>query len=81
MQNKTLIDIAYQCTKQKEKQREVVNTINHTRIYKRVYLISELLGLKGETPIKCYYYELEKSNYEWNFGFINVMKLKSKVLK
>ena len=58
------MDIVWQYTKQKEKQREVVNLINHIRLYKRVYLVSEILGLKGETSIKCYCYELEKSDYE-----------------
>ena len=56
-----------------------MSMINHVRLYKKVYLVRKLLGLKGETPTRCFCNKEDMSNFKWSFGFVIVDKPKIKV--
>ena len=47
-----------------EKQREIMSIINHVRLHKKVYLVSELLGLKGKILIRCFYNKEDMSDFK-----------------
>ena len=40
--------------KQKENLLEIIQAINHIKIYKKIFLIYELLGLNGKINTKAY---------------------------
>ena len=60
---------------------EITNAINYARIYKKVYLVCKLLGLKGQNPTKCYYNLNEESYLKQKFLFQQVDKPRRKVVK
>ena len=72
---------AWEYMKEIEQAQEITNTMNHIRIHKKVYLVYELLDLKGQTPMK-YYCDLREESYlEQKFPFQQVDKLREKVTK
>jgi len=58
------MDIAHRYISQIKKQREIMSMINHVRLCKKVYLVRELLGLKGETPIRWFCNKEDVSDFE-----------------
>ena len=54
MSNKTIIDLALEYTQSKKDKNNILNAINHVRLYKQVYLPFELLGMNRTTQTKCY---------------------------
>ena len=57
------MDMVVEHTKQKENLSEVMQTINHVRIYKKMFLIYELLGLNSKTNTKACEQICEESSF------------------
>jgi len=67
--NKTIMDYAIEYAKEKEMDEKIIPLINHVRLYKRIILLCELVGLKGREETKSYKNELERSCLMWKVPF------------
>jgi len=72
--NKTIMDYAIEYAKEKEIDEKIIQLINHVRLYKRIILPCELVGLKGREETKSYKNELERSCLMWKVPFLILPK-------
>ena len=47
MTNKTIMDLVLEYTKEIKDKNKIINEINQARLHKKIYLLFELLGMKG----------------------------------
>ena len=72
--NKTVIDIVQEYIIEKQLDHSVLNKINMVQLWKKVYLLVELVGYYGKNKTKAYKHINEISIIKWSFPFITVPK-------
>ena len=73
--NKTTLNYAVECIKEKEKDEQIMAPINHARMHEETILPCELLGLTGQNETKGFKNELERSCLLWKMPFPAMPKL------
>ena len=63
--NKTIIDYAEECVGCKEKDKNALAPLNHVRLWKKMVLPCELIGLTGKKKTKAYQQVESKSSLKW----------------
>lgn len=72
--NKTIMDLATEYVISKKLSEESIAPINHVRLFKRMILPCELVGLMGNCKTKCFHNVLEVSSLVWKIDFPIVPK-------
>ena len=75
------MDQAQKYMKGIEHAQEIMNAINYARICKKVYLVCELLEVKGQNRAKCYCNLHEESYLKQKFPYYQVDKPRGKAVK
>ena len=61
MTNEIIMDLILEYMKEMKDRNKILNKINQERLYKKDYLLFELLGMKGQHKTKCFECIEEKS--------------------
>ena len=72
--NETIMDLVVKYVKTKELDSEVISALNYIRLYKKMCLPCELVGLKGRSKMKQHHCENEPSCLRWKTQFPSVPK-------
>lgn len=67
MQNKIIIDLVNKYTKEKKRLKVILDQINSMRIYKKLYLLFELVGINQRQLINTYYNNKKSSLIQQKF--------------
>ena len=80
-QNKTIMDWVKEYVKNKKIPSDKIAKINYVQIYKKIYLLCELVGSNGSKETNCKKYPFEKSCTRWKINFIKVRKPSKKTIE
>ena len=79
--NKIIMSIAREYVKEKDLLNGFWDEINLIRIYKKMILLLELVGVKGRCRIEAYDNVNKKSLLKWKIDFSKVKKLRKKAIE
>ena len=78
--NKAMMDLAAAHAESKNMSEKIIAPINQVRLFKKVILPCELVGLLGNKKTKCFNRVIEASSTRWNIDFHIVPKPSKKLI-
>ena len=79
--NKTIMDYAKEYVEEEKLSTKIIPSINHIRIYKKMYLPCKLIEMNRRCETREIINPLEKSCIEWRFEFPKILKPSKKSIK
>ena len=70
--NKPLMAYAREYAKEEQLNSKTVMSLNHVRLYKRIFLPCELIGQNGKEQTSAYRNDNEKGQIKWTFYYYDV---------